>query len=89
MKKEQQELISDGHIWHEGKMIYYRVENDNRPIRIVHREEKISGFLHFFDSKKQYGFMPFYENFEDMSPVRYEVAEKYFVQLLKRNEGKM
>lgn len=84
MKNRQNDCPYDCHFEHEGKTICVRVKPDNKPVRMVRGVEKMSGFFEFFDSNGDtLGAIAFYENYEDMTPVRIAIAEAHYIELLK------
>lgn len=78
------DLIMDCIFDYEGETISARIKNDNTPIRMVRGVEMMSGFFDFYDKTGYCGTEAFYENFEDMSPVRPHIAKKYYIDMIKR-----
>ena len=84
MKNKQNDYPYDCNFEYKGKTIWVRVKPDNNSIRMVRGVEKMSGFFEFFDSDgNDLGAIAFYENFEDMTPVRIDIAESHYIELLK------
>lgn len=84
MKNRQKGCPYDCNFEYEGKTIWVRVKPDNKPIRTVRGVEKISGFFEFFDDDgNTLDAIAFYENFEDLTPVRTSIAEAHYIELQK------
>lgn len=84
MKNRQNNCPYDCHFEYEGKTIWVRVKHDDKPVRMVHGVEKMGGFFEFFDSDgNALGAIAFYENYEDMTPVRASIVEAQYIELLK------
>lgn len=84
MNKQQNELLMDCHFEYEGETIGARVMPDNKPIRMVRGTEKMSGYFYFYDRNGHCGAEAFYEDFDVMSPVRPEIAQKYYMEMKQR-----
>lgn len=70
-----------------GETIQCRVVDDKSPIRMVKGVEKWRGLLDFYDANGEYiDTVAFYENYEDMTPISFEIAEKYYEEILARNK---
>lgn len=80
------DLIMDCFFEYEGETIRARIKNDKTPIRMVRGVEKMSGFFDFYDKTGYCGTEAFYEDFDDMSPVKPHIAQKYYAQLLQRKK---
>ena len=78
------DLIMDCYFEHEGEKVGLRVKDDKTQIRVVHGIERMSGFFDFYDKNGYCGTESFYEDFDDMSPVKPCIAKKYYAQLLQR-----
>ena len=78
------DLIMDCYFEFEGETIGVRVKDDKKPIRMMHGVEKMSGFFDFYDENGYCGTEAFYEDFENMSPVRSHIAKKYYIEMKQR-----
>lgn len=80
MKNRQKDCYFE----HDGKTIWVCVKPDNKPVRSVLGVEKMSGFFEFFDGDDNaLGTIAFYENYEDMTPVRTSIAEAHYIKMQK------
>lgn len=77
------ELIIDCYFEHDGETIGARV-NDNSSVRTVRGVEKMRGYFDFYNSNGYCGTEAFYEDFDDMAPVRPHIAKKYYIDMIER-----
>lgn len=83
MKKE--EIHYDGLPFeYEGKQIYSYFTN----WKIEERKhiEKVSAIINFTDKKEYLGFAPFYEDYDDVKPLRPEMAKKYYIKYVVKKD---
>ena len=78
------ELIMDCCFEYENEIIGARIKNEKTSIRMVHGIEMMSGFFDFYENTGYCGTEAFYEDFENMSPVRPHIAKKYYVEMKNR-----
>lgn len=84
MKTSKNEYPMDCYFEYGGETIGVRVMPDNKPIRMVRGTEKMSGFFYFYDSNGHCGAVAFYEDFDVMTPVHPEIAQKYYIEMKQR-----
>ena len=84
MKNKQNEHPFDCRFEYEGETIGVRVMPDNKPIKTIRGVEMMSGFFYFYDINGYCGAEPFYEDFDNMKPVRPEIAKQSFIDMKKR-----
>ena len=77
-------LIIDCFFEYEGETIKSHIKEDTIKIHTIDYVEKMSGFLDFYDKFGYSGTEPFYENYEDMTPVKSNIAKKYYERLVAR-----
>ena len=77
------ELIIDCYFEHDGETIGACV-NDNSSVRTVRGVEKMRGYFDFYNSNGYCGTEAFYEDFDDMAPVRPHIAKKYYIDMIER-----
>jgi len=84
MKDVREKFAIDGSFEYANRKILFRIIEDNKPVRLIHGVQKMSGFFNYFDGNgESIGSIAFYENYEDMSPVCVGIPEKYFVRLME------
>ena len=82
MKHNTNELMFDGSFIFNGETVYYRIVDDNKPIRTVDGEEKFSRYINFFNNTyKHIGVKQVYGSFDDLTNISPCNAEEWYTQL--------
>lgn len=79
MKKDQTEYTMDGKFEYEGEIIYYRITDDTKPIRMVKGVEKMSRYISFYkENGEPIGTTSIYDTYERMSNITHFDAEEWY-----------
>ncbi len=82
--KKQEEIIYSCTFMYGAECIKVHVEFDNQPIRMINGVEKASGWLHFYKGDVFIDFTAFYEDFDNLKPLKPEIAKKNYIEMLNR-----
>ncbi len=86
MKKEENIFVPDGSFEYNEETILYRITDDNKPIRGIKGEEKMSRYITFYHNNGQnIGTRSIYGTYDEMSNITDFDAKRWYEEYKRKS----